>query len=107
MPVIETTRTERSLPTMQVQSFSFHGKGRRAKPKKGDYRPTFYTSINGVFKGKVKVISLARGGFSVHNLGTREVPAYLASDAEVVVWYADGTVDTVTIQDFWDYFSQK
>ena len=107
MPVVETARVTRSLPTMEVQSFSFHGLGRRAKPRKGDYRPTFYRTINGVFKGKVKVINLASGkGFSVHNLGTSEGPAYLAGSAEVVVWYADGTVDTVTLSDFWNYFSK-
>lgn len=107
MPVVETARITRSLPVMDVQSFSFHGKGRRAKPKKGDYRQTFYTTVNGVFKGKIQVIRLASGkGYSVHNLETREAPVYLTGDADVVLFYKNGTVDTVSLDSVWEHFSK-
>jgi hypothetical protein len=107
MAVQTVTRTQTYID-LDVQSFSFIGKGKKARPRKGDYRPTFYVTVDGVRKGRVRITRLASGkGFSVQNLGVRVPPVYLADDADVVLFYKNGTVDTVTLVSAWDYWSQQ
>lgn len=104
--MLNTITRVTSYTDLDVQMFSFVGKGRVAKPKKRDYRPSFYFTVDGSMTGSVRITRLVSGeGFSLKQRRSNRAPVYLRGEALVTIWYPTGEVDTVTLQAAWDYWS--